>query len=34
VFITNQVVSDPGAGAMFVADPKVILIESKDSNNA
>jgi meiotic recombination protein DMC1 len=22
VFITNQVVSDPGAGAMFVADPK------------
>jgi meiotic recombination protein DMC1 len=24
VFITNQVVSDPGAGAMFVADPKVI----------
>eukprot|EP00698_Gefionella_okellyi_P026080 TRINITY_DN9837_c0_g1_i1.p1 TRINITY_DN9837_c0_g1~~TRINITY_DN9837_c0_g1_i1.p1 ORF type:complete len:103 (+),score=12.79 TRINITY_DN9837_c0_g1_i1:325-633(+) len=22
VFITNQVVSDPGAAAMFVADPK------------
>jgi len=24
VFITNQVVSDPGGGAMFVSDPKVL----------
>lgn len=23
IFITNQVVSDPGGGAMFVSDPKV-----------